>query len=116
MEFQTIKEKGKVKFVVLPVDLFEKMLDCLEDDSDLRAIREAKSEPLYNQKEAENYIFMNPVKRERIERGWTQKDLAKRLGVKQSSIAKWEKNGAVYRKETRDKLAKVFEINEDAFR
>ena len=116
MEFQTIKEKGKVKFVVLPVDLFEKMLDRLEDDSDLRAIREAKSEPLYNQKEAENYIFMNPVKRERIERGWTQKDLAKRLGVKQSSIAKWEKNGAVYRKETRDKLAKVFEVNEDAFR
>jgi ribosome-binding protein aMBF1 (putative translation factor) len=29
MEFQTIKEKGKVKFVVLPVDLFEKMLDRL---------------------------------------------------------------------------------------
>ena len=65
MEFQTIKEKGKVEFVVLPVDLFEKMLDRLEDDSDLRAIREAKNEPLYDQKEAEDYIFINPIKRER---------------------------------------------------
>jgi len=116
VEFQTIKEKGKVKFVVLPVDLFEKMLDRLEDDSDLRAIREAKNEPLHDQKEAEDYIFMNPVKRERIERGWTKKDLSERLGVKQSTIAKWEKKGAVYRKNTRYRLAKVFGVNEDVFR
>ena len=115
MEFQTIKEKGKVKFVVLPVELFEKMLHRLEDHSDLRAIREAKNEPLYDQKEAENYIFMNPVKRERIDRGWTQKDLAERLGVKQSTVAKWEKKGAVYRKDTRYKLAKVFGVTENIF-
>ena len=116
MEFKTIKEKGKVKFVVLPVELFEEMMDRLEDDSDLRAIREAKNEPRHDQKEAEDYIFMNPVKRERIERGWTQKNLAERLGVKQSTIAKWEKEGAVYRKDTRHKLAKVFRVNEDVFR
>ena len=77
--------------MVLPVELFEKMLDRLEENSDLRAIREAKNEPLYDQKEAEDYIFMNPVKRERVDRGWTQKDLAERLGVKQSPVAKWEK-------------------------
>ena len=59
MELQTIKEKGKVKFVVLPVDLLEKMMACLKDDSDLPTIREAENEPLYDQKEAENYIFMN---------------------------------------------------------
>lgn len=61
-------------------------------------------------------IFMNPVKRERIDRGWTQEDLAERLCVKQSTIAKWEKKGAVYRKDTRHKLAKVFGANEDVFR
>jgi hypothetical protein len=65
----TNKEKDKVKFVVLPVDLFEKMLARLEDDSDLRAIHEAKNEPLYDQREAEDYIFMNPVNRERTDRG-----------------------------------------------
>jgi ribosome-binding protein aMBF1 (putative translation factor) len=116
MEFQTIKEKGKIKFVVLPVELFEKILDRLEDDADLRAIREVENEPLYEQKEAEDYIFMNPVKRERTDRGWTQKDLADRLGVKQSTIAKWERKGAVYRKNTRHKLAQVFRVNEDVFR
>ena len=115
MEYQTIKEKGKVKFVILPVEVFETLLDRLEDEADLRAIREAHNEPLYEQKEAETYIFMNPVKRERLDRGWTQKDLAQRLGVKQSTIAKWERRDAVYRKSTREKLAKLFGINEESF-
>jgi ribosome-binding protein aMBF1 (putative translation factor) len=115
MEYQTIKENGKVKFVVLPIDLFENILDRLEDQSDLHAIREAGKEPLYDQKDAEEYIFMNPVRRERLDRGWTQIDLAERLGVKQSTIAKWERNDAVYRKKTRQKLAVVFGIKEESF-
>ena len=115
MEYQTIKENGEVKFVVLPIKLFQALLDRLEDQSDLRAIREAKSEPLYDQEEAEDYIFMNPVKRERLDRGWTQQELARRLGVKQATVAKWERQGAVYRKRTREKLAKVFAISEESF-
>ena len=115
MEYQTIKEKGKVKFVVLPLKDFESLMDRLEDESDLRSVRNAQEEPLYDQKEAEEYIFMNPVKRERLDRGWTQQDLAERLGVKQSTVAKWERDGAVYRKSTRHKLAEVFGIKESAF-
>ncbi len=115
MKIQTIEENGKVKFVVLPIDLFEEILERLEDETDLQAIRNSKKEPLYDQKDAEEYIFMNPVKRERLERGWTQQDLADRLEVKQSTIAKWEKTGAVYRKKTRHKLAKVFGLKSDSF-
>jgi len=115
MKYQTIKENGKTKFVVLPVKLFEAILDRLEDEPDIRSIRDAYKEPLYNQDEAEEYIFMNPVRRERLERGWTQKDLAGQLGVKQSTVAKWESKGAVYRKSTRQKFAKVFVVNEDIF-
>ena len=115
MEYQTIKENGKVKFVVIPVNTFQAILDRLEDESDLRDIREAKSEPLYNQSEAEDYIFMNPVKRERLEKGWTQEELARRIGVKQATVAKWERESAVYRKATRQKLAEIFGISETSF-
>ena len=115
MEYQTIKENGKVKFVVLPVEHFEALLDRLEKEDDLRAIREACNEPLYDQEEADNYIFMNPIKRERLEKGWTQAELARRLEVKQATVAKWEGPEAVYRKKTREKLAKVFGVNESSF-
>ena len=115
MEFQTIKENGQVKFVVLPIKSFQALLDRLEDDDDLRAIQEAESEPLYDQEEAEDYIFMNPVKRERLSKGWTQQELADRLGVKQATVAKWERQGAVYRKNTREKMGKIFGINEESF-
>ncbi len=115
MEYQTIKENGEVKFVVLPIKSFQAILDRIEDESDLRDIREARSEPLYDQIEAEDYIFMNPVKRERLEKGWTQIELARRIGVKQATVAKWEREGAVYRKATRQKLVKVFGIGEVSF-
>jgi transcriptional regulator with XRE-family HTH domain len=88
----------------------------LEDEADLGAIQEAKNEPLYDQEEAESYIFMNPVRRERLDRGWTQQELARRLGVSQATVAKWERKGANYRKGTREKLAKVFGKGEETFR
>jgi ribosome-binding protein aMBF1 (putative translation factor) len=115
MEYQTIKENGEVKFVVLPIKSFQALLAQLEDKADLQTIREADSEPLYDQEEAESYIFMNPVKRERLDRGWTQQELASRLGVKQATVAKWERQGAVYRKRTRGKLAKAFAVDEEVF-
>ncbi len=101
--------------MVLPFSLFHELIERLEDESDLRDIREASPEPLYDQSEAEQYIFMNPVKRERLERGWTQQELANRIGVKQSTVAKWEREGAVYRKSTKQKLAKAFGISEASF-
>lgn len=113
MEYQTIKEKGKVKFVVLPVEEFNRLLEKFDDDSE--AILEASKEPLYDQQDAEDYIFMNPVKRERLEKGWTQADLAHRMNVKQPTIAKWERQGAVFRKATRKKFSEVFGINESSF-
>jgi ribosome-binding protein aMBF1 (putative translation factor) len=113
MEYQTIKENGKIKFVVLPVEEFNRLLEKIDDDRE--AIRLSSREPLYDQQEAEEYIFMNPVKRERLEKGWTQTELAKKMKVKQSTIAKWERQGAVYRKTTRKKFAEFFGVNESSF-
>ena len=64
----------------------------------MEAIENAPNEPLFDQEEAEEYIFMNPVKRERLEKGWNQFELAHKLGVKQPTVAKWERKGAIYRK------------------
>jgi len=115
MRYQTIKENGKIKFVVLPVDEFNRLLEQISTDSDSEAIRLAAAEPLYDQEEAEDYIFMNPVKRERLEKGWTQAELARKMKVKQSTIAKWERKNAVYRKTTRKKFAEVFGLEEPCF-
>lgn len=49
------------------------------------------------------------------EKGWNQSKLAHKLGVKQSTVAKWERKGAVYRKKTRKKFSKVFKIDESCF-
>ena len=57
---------------------------------------------------------MNPVKRERLDKGWTQEEPADRIGVKQATVAKWERQGAVYRRATREKPAKVFGIRRTA--
>ena len=78
MEYQTIKENGKVKFVVLPVKVFNHLIKNSGNVSDLEAIELASTEPLYDQEEAEDYIFLNPVKRERLEKGWTQTELPKK--------------------------------------
>ena len=112
MDYQTIKENGKIKFVVLPVDEFNRLMDKIDD---IEAIRLSPAEPLYDQQQAEDYIFMNPVKRERLEKGWTQNELAKKMSVKQSTIAKWERQGAIFRQATRKKFADIFGIDESCF-
>ncbi|BBO88581.1 helix-turn-helix domain-containing protein [Desulfosarcina ovata] len=115
MEYQTIKENGKIKFIVLPIDEFNRLMEKYEIDADIEAVRSSATEPVYDREEAEGYIFLNPVKRERLERGWTQAELARRMNVRQSTIAKWERENAVYRKATRKKFAEIFGIEESSF-
>jgi ribosome-binding protein aMBF1 (putative translation factor) len=99
----------------VPIDEFNRLLEKYEIDADIEAIRSSAAEPVYDREEAEDYIFLNPVKRERLERGWTQVELARKMNVKQSTIAKWERPNAVYRKSTRKKFAEIFGVEEYSF-
>jgi len=44
---------------VSSLELFETLIDRLEDESDLNAIRGVEKEPLHEQNEAEEYIMKN---------------------------------------------------------
>lgn len=44
-----------------------------------------------------------------------QRDLAQRLGVKQPTIANWERRDAVYRRSNRQRLESVFGADEQSF-
>lgn len=50
------------------------------------------------------------IKRLRIERGLTQDDLARRLGVQRTTVASWERNARVPQIETARKLAEMFHV------
>ena len=50
-------------------------------------------------------------------RGWSQEQLARRLGMEQGAVSKWERGVAVPHPRTRQRLADVFgvELGEIAF-
>ena len=58
------------------------------------------------------------VRQLRQERGWTQLELAWRLGVEQASVSLWESGRVVPRLRHQQRLAKVFgiEVTDIAFR
>lgn len=55
---------------------------------------------------------MNLIKKLRVEKGITQTDLAKAIGISKTTASKWESRQVVFKKEHRKKLAKLFGVNE----
>lgn len=49
--------------------------------------------------------FVNAIHQRRVELGWTQKELAERVGLHQESVARIENGGTVPRLDTVIKLA-----------
>ncbi len=66
---------------------------------------------------APNYQSKKTIRQLRQARGWTQDQLARRLGVEQGAVSKWERGVAVPHPRTRKRLANVFgvELGEIAF-
>lgn len=53
------------------------------------------------------------IKELRIERGYTQTDLAKLVGVKQSCVSKWERGATLPDSDMIVSLCKLFQISSD---
>jgi transcriptional regulator with XRE-family HTH domain/tetratricopeptide (TPR) repeat protein len=51
------------------------------------------------------------LKHEREKRGWSQRDLAKKIGSDHDTVSRWERGLTIPRPSTRDKLCKLFEIS-----
>lgn len=49
----------------------------------------------------------------REEKGWTRSILARRLNVSPTAVFNWEEEGTIPRSETRAKLARLFNVNDD---
>jgi len=63
---------------------------------------------LYLYRDVRGVILENRIKKMRKLKGWTQTDLAKRIGVTQAQVAKWEGNKANPSRKTLVKLASIF--------
>ncbi len=55
------------------------------------------------------------VTRLRSERGWTQKELAERLGMHPNHVSRMEKDKMQPRRSTLEKLAEVFDVDPSVF-
>lgn len=51
----------------------------------------------------------------RSERGWTQQELANRIGTTQRTVAAWESGDSIPRKAMRVRIAKAFGLPENHF-
>jgi transcriptional regulator with XRE-family HTH domain len=61
----------------------------------------------------EDYSIADRIRQHRLARGWTQTDLAKRLGIAQNAISQLEKGNHNPRADTLARLARAFEITLD---
>lgn len=68
------------------------------------------------QRKAESRQLNNLIKSKRLERGWTMKDLAERVGVSEGTVSRWESGEiANMRRSTISKVVKVLDIPIEAF-
>lgn len=89
MSLQTIKSlDGKEEYVLVPVAVYRALKDDIEDKVAKLRKRSAKDGD-YVPFVLEDYVD-NPVSIARIKAGWSQAELAERMGVSQAYISKVE--------------------------
>lgn len=112
LEYIRTETRNRRKYAVvrMPLREFEE-LSQRGDEGTLERARRLIGDPkakLYFYKDVRSSILENRIKKTRRAKGWTQAELAKRLGVTQAQVAKWESDKANPSRKTLLKLASIF--------
>jgi len=86
-------EVGGRQVVVIPTDIWEEVVELLEDYADLRdarAIMDDHKDEVISLEEARHIILDNHIKKVRRRKKITQKELARKLGVSQTRVSQIE--------------------------
>lgn len=96
-------DSGK-RLVVLDEDEFERLLDAVELSEAQQALHD-KSDPEIDWQTASKELIKNRIALVRAAKGLSQRQLAERLGVKPSTVSRWERPDANLTLETLRKIA-----------
>ena len=55
--------------------------------------------------------FKTVLKKLRVERGWTQKDLGIRLGASKTAVASWEQGARIPKLDKLEEIARLFNVD-----
>ncbi len=114
---QFIEEDGKRKYAIIPIEIYEKMLDDLDDLDDIRAFDKYKANPqemlpaemVYRMLDGEN-----SVKVWREHRGLTQQALADAAGISTPYLSQIEAGKRTPTAKVYASLARVLDTDVDS--
>ena len=85
---------------------YEHLLDAV-DAAEAKRISEDASDPVLTWDEVKDELIRNRIAKVRERLGVTQKELARRLGVRQSTVSRWERREANLTLRTVRRIAKA---------
>jgi len=97
---------GRRRLVVLPEEEYESLLDAL-DNLEAERIENDPNDPVLKWEDVRREFIQNRIVKARKARGISQKELARRLKVKPSSVSRLEKNSTRPRLDTLKRVAKA---------
>ena len=102
-------EIGGHKLVIMSEKEYERLLDEI-DAADVERIAKDESDRVLTWDDIKHEFLRNRIAEVRKGVGVTQKELAKRLRVKQSTVSRWEKTDANMTLSTLRRIAKALEV------
>ncbi len=104
-DVQTVSVAGK-SLVIMEEDEYERLLDAV-DAAEAKRIIQDTSDPVLTWDEVKDELIRNRIAKVRERQGVTQKELARRLRVRQSTVSRWEGKDANLTLNTVRKIAKA---------